>query len=159
MSNINDQENNVFTRTTQQAIKTPADTTRVRQAEDASSFRAAPVERHRRSDRYRSAGDASSFRPAVQPAEDNRFQDGGAAAPQWARRMPEDTDPALERYTARPRVPADDYDEPEEKRRALDLIMKQYRGEDFPYSTAVIPKTRVLRLRVQARTAKRRSMG
>lgn len=119
LSNINDQENNVFTRTTQQAIKPPADTTRVRQAEDASSFRAAPVERHRRSDRYRSAGDASSFRPAVQPAEDNRFQDGGAAAPQWARRMPEDTDPALERYTARPRVPADDYDEPEEKRRPL----------------------------------------
>ena len=49
--------------------------------------------------------------------------------------------------------------EPEEKRRALDLIMKQYRGEDFPYSTAVIPKTRVLRLRVQARTAKRRRIG
>lgn len=33
------------------------------------------------------------------------------------------------------------------------------RGEDFPYSTAAIPKTRVLRLRVQARTAKRRRMG
>lgn len=53
----------------------------------------------------------------------------------------------------------EDVTEPEEKRRALDLIMKQYRGEDFPYSTAVIPKTRVLRLRVQARTAKRRRMG
>ena len=53
----------------------------------------------------------------------------------------------------------EDVAEPEEKRRALDLIMKQYRGEDFPYSTAVIPKTRVLRLRVQARTAKRRRMG
>ena len=44
----------------------------------------------------------------------------------------------------------EDVAEPEEK---------QYRGEDFPYSTAVIPKTRVLRLRVQARTAKRRRMG
>ena len=53
----------------------------------------------------------------------------------------------------------EDVTEPEEKRRALDLIMKQYRGEDFPYSTAVIPKTRVLRLRVQARTAKRRRIG
>ena len=53
----------------------------------------------------------------------------------------------------------EDVTEPEEKRRALDLIMKQYRGEDFPYSTAVILKTRVLRLRVQARTAKRRRIG
>ena len=46
--------------------------------------------------------------------------------------------------------------DPEEKRRGLDLIMGHYRGENFPYNPAVIPKTRVLRLRVEQRTAKRR---
>lgn len=50
----------------------------------------------------------------------------------------------------------DELTEPEDKRRALDRIMKQYRGEDFPYSAAAIPHTRILRLRVQSRTAKRR---
>lgn len=50
----------------------------------------------------------------------------------------------------------DEITEEAEKRHALDRIMKQYRGEDFPYSTAVIPRTRILRLRVQERTGKRR---
>lgn len=50
----------------------------------------------------------------------------------------------------------DELTEEEDKRHALDRIMQQYRGEDFPYCTAVIPRTRVLRLRVQERTAKRR---
>lgn len=50
----------------------------------------------------------------------------------------------------------DEITEEAEKRHALDRIMKQYRGENFPYSTAVIPRTRILRLRVQERTAKRR---
>lgn len=43
-----------------------------------------------------------------------------------------------------------------EKRHALDRIMAQYRAEDFPYNPAPIPSTRILRLRVQERTAKRR---
>lgn len=44
----------------------------------------------------------------------------------------------------------------EEKRHALGRIMKQYHAEDFPFDTAPIPRTRILRLRVQERTAKRR---
>lgn len=43
-----------------------------------------------------------------------------------------------------------------EKVHALNRIMKQYRGEDFPYSLAAVPRTRILRLQVQERTAKRR---
>lgn len=50
----------------------------------------------------------------------------------------------------------DELTEENDKRHALDRIMKQYRGENFPYSVAVIPRTRILRLRVQERTAKRR---
>lgn len=50
----------------------------------------------------------------------------------------------------------DEVTDSEDKRRALDRIMKQYRGEHFPYSASAIPCTRVLRLRVQERTAKRR---
>lgn len=50
----------------------------------------------------------------------------------------------------------DEVTEEEGKRRALDLIMKQYRGEDFPYAVEVIPRTRILRLKVQERTGKRR---
>lgn len=49
----------------------------------------------------------------------------------------------------------DELTEPVDKRRALDRIMRQYRGEHFPYRDAAIPHTRILRLRVQARTAKR----
>lgn len=43
-----------------------------------------------------------------------------------------------------------------EKRHALDRIMAQYHGEDFPYDTAPIPHTRILRLQVKERTGKRR---
>lgn len=43
-----------------------------------------------------------------------------------------------------------------DKRHALDMIMKQYGKEGFPYSAPVIPRTRILRLSVQTRTAKRR---
>lgn len=50
----------------------------------------------------------------------------------------------------------DELTEEGEKRHALDRIMHQYHAEDFPYNPAHIPKTRILRLRVQERTAKRR---
>ena len=50
----------------------------------------------------------------------------------------------------------DELTEEGEKRHALDRIMHQYHAEDFPYNPAPIPKTRILRLRVQERTAKRR---
>lgn len=43
-----------------------------------------------------------------------------------------------------------------EKRHALMRIMEQYHAEDFPFNEAPIPRTRILRLRVQSRTAKRR---
>lgn len=43
-----------------------------------------------------------------------------------------------------------------EKRHALDRIMAQYREAGFPYSPAAIPRTRILRLTVVQRTAKRR---
>lgn len=43
-----------------------------------------------------------------------------------------------------------------EKRHALVRIMAQYRSEDFPFDDRVIPRTRILRLRVAERTAKRR---
>lgn len=44
----------------------------------------------------------------------------------------------------------------EEKLYALKRIMAQYRGEDFEFGTAVLPQTRVFRLDVRQRTAKRR---
>lgn len=44
----------------------------------------------------------------------------------------------------------------QEKRRGLDRIMAHYRAENCPYDTAPIDHTRVLRLRVCQRTAKRR---
>ena len=43
-----------------------------------------------------------------------------------------------------------------EKRHALDCIMRQYHAEEFPYNPSPIPRTRILRLTVQERTAKRR---
>lgn len=43
-----------------------------------------------------------------------------------------------------------------DKRHALKRIMAQYHAEDFPFSEEPIPHTRVLCLRVQERTAKRR---
>ena len=45
---------------------------------------------------------------------------------------------------------------PEEKLHALDRIMRQYHAEDFPYSRAVADRTRILCLRIQERTGKRR---
>ena len=42
-----------------------------------------------------------------------------------------------------------------QKRYALNRIMAQYHQEEFPYSDKPIPRTRILRLRVQERTAKR----
>ena len=45
---------------------------------------------------------------------------------------------------------------PEEKIHALDRIMRQYHAEDFPYSRAVADRTRILCLRIQERTGKRR---
>lgn len=50
----------------------------------------------------------------------------------------------------------DELTEEGEKRRALDCIMGQYHAEDFSYDTAPVKRTRILRLRVQERTAKRR---
>ncbi|MCI8614631.1 pyridoxamine 5'-phosphate oxidase family protein [Parablautia intestinalis] len=44
----------------------------------------------------------------------------------------------------------------EEKERALDILMKHYHKEDFPYNKAVIPRTRVFRLTVESCTGKRR---
>ena len=45
---------------------------------------------------------------------------------------------------------------PDEKLHALDRIMRQYHAEDFPYSRAVADRTRILCLRIQERTGKRR---
>lgn len=43
-----------------------------------------------------------------------------------------------------------------EKRYALKRLMKQYHSEDFPFNEGPLPRTRILRLKVQQRTAKRR---
>lgn len=50
----------------------------------------------------------------------------------------------------------DELTEEGEKRHALDCIMRQYHAGDFPYNDAPLPRTRILRLTVQERTAKRR---
>ncbi len=50
----------------------------------------------------------------------------------------------------------DELTEEADKRHALDCLMAHYHAEDFPYSPKPIPQTRILRLRVQSRTAKRR---
>lgn len=50
----------------------------------------------------------------------------------------------------------DELTEDSDKRHALDLLMKQYGKEGFPYSLPVVRRTRVLRLKVESRTAKRR---
>lgn len=44
----------------------------------------------------------------------------------------------------------------EEKEKALRLLMKHYRQEDFAYNKAVVPKTRLFRLTVEEVTGKRR---
>lgn len=51
----------------------------------------------------------------------------------------------------------DELTEEADKRHALDMLMGQYHGEDFGYEARVMPRTRILRLKIQARTAKRRS--
>lgn len=43
-----------------------------------------------------------------------------------------------------------------DKRHALKRIMAQYHAEDFPFNEGPIPRTRILRLQVEERTAKRR---
>lgn len=50
----------------------------------------------------------------------------------------------------------DELTEEGEKRHALERIMRHYHAEDFPYDTAPIRGTRILRLQVRERTAKRR---
>ena len=45
-----------------------------------------------------------------------------------------------------------------EKRHALMQIMHQYHGDDFPFSEAPLPRTRILKLMVKERTAKARIM-
>lgn len=44
----------------------------------------------------------------------------------------------------------------QEKVHGLDIIMRHYHAEDFPYSQAPIPQTTVLRLKVEAMTGKHR---
>lgn len=44
----------------------------------------------------------------------------------------------------------------EEKVHGLDVIMKHYHAEDFDYSHAAVPRTEVLKLRVEAMTGKQR---
>lgn len=47
--------------------------------------------------------------------------------------------------------------DPDEKLHALDCIMRQYHSEDFYYDPAVAERTRILCLKIQERTAKRRA--
>lgn len=44
----------------------------------------------------------------------------------------------------------------EEKRHALARLMRQYHAENFVYNEKPLPQTRILQLRVEQRTAKRR---
>ncbi len=44
----------------------------------------------------------------------------------------------------------------EEKERGLDILMKHYHKEDFPYNKAIMPRTQVFKLTVEACTGKRR---
>lgn len=44
----------------------------------------------------------------------------------------------------------------EEKMAALRILMRHYRHEDFPFGTAVLPRTTVMRLTVTQMTGKRR---
>lgn len=43
-----------------------------------------------------------------------------------------------------------------EKRHALTQIMHQYHGDDFPFSEAPLPRTRIFKLCIKERTAKAR---
>lgn len=44
----------------------------------------------------------------------------------------------------------------DQKERALDILMKHYHKEDFPYNKAVIPITKVFKMTVERCTGKRR---
>lgn len=44
----------------------------------------------------------------------------------------------------------------EEKMKGLKILMRQYHQEDFPFGTAIVPKTNVFRLIVEEMTGKRR---
>lgn len=46
--------------------------------------------------------------------------------------------------------------EPDAKRHAIGRLMAQYHAEGFPYSEAPLPRTRIFKLNVEERTAKRR---
>lgn len=50
----------------------------------------------------------------------------------------------------------DELTEEGEKRHALSRLMCQYHAEDFSYNEKPLPRTRILRLKVEERTAKRR---
>lgn len=47
----------------------------------------------------------------------------------------------------------------EEKERALGILMGHYHKKDFPYNKAVVPRTGVFKLTVEACTGKRRRKG
>lgn len=51
---------------------------------------------------------------------------------------------------------AEEVTEEGEKRQALKRLMAQYHADVFPFSDGPLPRTRIFRIRVQARTAKRR---
>lgn len=51
---------------------------------------------------------------------------------------------------------AEELTEEAEKRHALKRLMAQYRTEDFPFNEGPLPRTRIFRIRVLERTAKRR---
>lgn len=44
----------------------------------------------------------------------------------------------------------------EEKMKGLKILMRQYHQEEFPFGTAIVPKTNVFRLIVEEMTGKRR---
>lgn len=50
----------------------------------------------------------------------------------------------------------DELTDEDDKRHGLKQLMKQYHAGDFPFNEGPLPRTRILRLRVQERTAKRR---
>ena len=50
----------------------------------------------------------------------------------------------------------DELVEESEKRHALKRLMAQYHAEEFAFNDGPLPRTRILRLRIQERTAKRR---
>ena len=50
----------------------------------------------------------------------------------------------------------DEVTEESEKLHALDCLMAQYHAQDFQYDKAPVGRTRILRLRIRERTAKRR---